>query len=123
MPGGDRTGPRGMGPMTGRAAGFCAGYSMPGYANPMQGRGMGMGRGMGWGRGMGRGMGYGFRGGRGGGWSAPAYGYRTPVAEPFDAPPTRQQEIEELRNQARYFENALSEIKNRLSELEGGSKK
>jgi len=34
MPFGDRTGPAGMGPMTGRAAGFCAGYPAPGYRNP-----------------------------------------------------------------------------------------
>jgi len=34
MPGGDRTGPAGMGPMTGRAAGYCAGYPVPGYMNP-----------------------------------------------------------------------------------------
>ncbi|MCK4238634.1 MAG: DUF5320 domain-containing protein, partial [Candidatus Lokiarchaeota archaeon] len=27
MPGGDRTGPGGLGPMTGRALGYCAGYS------------------------------------------------------------------------------------------------
>ncbi|RKY23605.1 MAG: hypothetical protein DRP62_05580 [Planctomycetota bacterium] len=38
MPGGDRTGPAGMGPMTGRAAGFCAGYPVPGYMNPAMGR-------------------------------------------------------------------------------------
>ena len=33
MPGGDRTGPMGMGPMTGRAAGYCAGYPVPGFLN------------------------------------------------------------------------------------------
>jgi hypothetical protein len=38
MPRGDGTGPAGLGPMTGRAAGFCAGYSMPGYMNPVAGR-------------------------------------------------------------------------------------
>ena len=43
MPGGDRTGPRGMGAMTGRAAGYCAGFGVPGYANPVIGRGFGMG--------------------------------------------------------------------------------
>ena len=39
MPRGDGTGPGGMGPMTGRAAGYCAGYSVPGYMNPVPGRG------------------------------------------------------------------------------------
>jgi Family of unknown function (DUF5320) len=39
MPRGDGTGPAGLGPMTGRAAGLCAGYSVPGYMNPIGGRG------------------------------------------------------------------------------------
>ena len=38
MPRGDGTGPAGMGPMTGRAAGYCAGYPVPGYMNPVGGR-------------------------------------------------------------------------------------
>jgi hypothetical protein len=38
MPRGDGTGPAGLGPMTGRAAGFCAGYPVPGYLNPAIGR-------------------------------------------------------------------------------------
>ena len=43
MPGGDRTGPMGLGPMTGRAAGICAGYPTPGFANPIPGFGRGRG--------------------------------------------------------------------------------
>ncbi len=50
MPGGDRTGPRGLGPMTGRAAGLCAGAGVPGSMNPQPGRGFGKGRGFGGGR-------------------------------------------------------------------------
>ena len=38
MPLGNGTGPAGLGPMTGRAVGFCAGYSVPGYMNPAVGR-------------------------------------------------------------------------------------
>jgi len=38
MPFGNGTGPAGLGPMTGRTAGFCAGYPMPGYINPAVGR-------------------------------------------------------------------------------------
>lgn len=38
MPGGDGTGPLGFGPGTGRAAGYCAGYYVPGFANPLPGR-------------------------------------------------------------------------------------
>ncbi len=44
MPRGDGTGPAGMGPMTGRAAGYCAGYPVPGYMNPYGGR-LGLGYG------------------------------------------------------------------------------
>jgi hypothetical protein len=47
MPFGDGTGPRGMGPMTGRRAGYCAGFGQPGFANPLPGRGW---FGFGWGR-------------------------------------------------------------------------
>jgi len=39
MPWGDRTGPMGYGPMTGRGAGLCAGYPAPGHTNPGFGRG------------------------------------------------------------------------------------
>jgi hypothetical protein len=35
MPFGDGTGPMGIGPMTGRGAGFCAGFGAPGFNNPM----------------------------------------------------------------------------------------
>lgn len=38
MPRGDGTGPAGMGPMTGRAAGYCAGFPVPGYVNSAGGR-------------------------------------------------------------------------------------
>ena len=38
MPFGDGTGPAGLGPMTGRSAGFCAGFGVPGYVNPAVGR-------------------------------------------------------------------------------------
>ena len=69
MPFGDGTGPRGMGPMTGRGAGFCAGFGRPGFANPIRGRG---GFGFGWRRPYGRPYfgGYGF--------SAPYMSYGSP---------------------------------------------
>ena len=94
MPAGDGTGPRGMGPMTGRGAGYCAGYPTPGFMNPYGARGFGggysayggpyaaampgaysyqapffgRGGGLAWGRGGGWGMGMGMAWGRGGGW-------------------------------------------------------
>ncbi|MCK4274272.1 MAG: DUF5320 domain-containing protein [Dehalococcoidales bacterium] len=56
MPFGDGTGPRGMGPMTGRGAGYCTGYRQSGFTNTMPGRGwFNLGRGLG--RGRGRGIG------------------------------------------------------------------
>jgi len=57
MPRGNGTGPMGMGPMTGRAAGLCAGFRVPGFANFMGGRGT-WGRGFGMGRGQGRRSGF-----------------------------------------------------------------
>ncbi len=44
MPRGDGTGPLGLGPMSGRGAGFCAGYNMSGFANRGCGSGLGAGR-------------------------------------------------------------------------------
>jgi len=90
MPAGNGTGPMGLGPMTGRAAGYCAGYPVPGFMNPYGSRWLGSGYapyggpyaagapgaypyyapfpgrglGLGWGRG-GWGMGLGWRRGRG----------------------------------------------------------
>lgn len=119
MPRGDGTGPMGMGPMTGRAVGFCAGYNVPGYMNPIPGRGFGMGFGMGFGRGRGFGMG----GGRGWrnrfyatgltGWQrAAAWG--NPVAAPLDT----AQELEALKSQAEYFEETLKDVRKQIEELE-----
>jgi hypothetical protein len=61
MPAGDRTGPMGMGPMTGRGFGLCTGHGRPGYLSGGFGRGMGRGRGFGRGGGMGWGRGFGWR--------------------------------------------------------------
>jgi hypothetical protein len=44
MPRGDGTGPVGMGRLTGRKAGFCAGFHMPGFMNLGFGRPAGFGR-------------------------------------------------------------------------------
>jgi hypothetical protein len=56
MPRGDRTGPAGTGPRSGRAAGYCGGFDEPGYADTLFGRGRWRGQGPGsegWGRGFG----------------------------------------------------------------------
>jgi hypothetical protein len=48
MPGGDGTGPMGMGSRTGRGMGFCNGYNSPGFGRRFfrRGFGGGFGRGM-----------------------------------------------------------------------------
>jgi len=113
MPRGDRTGPNGMGPMTGRAAGFCAGFSGPGFTNSASGLG-GFGFGRGGGCGLGRGFGGGFGGGGRFGAAANQYGGGMAFAQPV-AP---QQELDGLKGQAEYLAGTLDEIKNRIEELE-----
>jgi len=118
MPGGDRTGPAGMGPMTGRAAGYCAGYGVPGYMNPGYGRGF-------WGRGFGGG-GRGWRNRfyatglpgwmRVGPYGAP-YGYGAPYQKPDP-----EGEKQFLAEQAEALQAELDSIKKRLSEIESGAK-
>jgi len=115
MPGGDGTGPGGWGPMTGRAAGYCAGYPSPGFANPIPGRGYGYG--------YGRGMGFGFRGGRRGRWGIPYQGYGVPYEVPYYAPQTQEPQVDALRSHAQYLENALSEINKRIAQLENIAEK
>ncbi len=110
MPGGDGTGPMGTGPMTGRAAGYCAGYNMPGYMNPTRGgfgRGRGLGRG--WGRGFGRGR------GRGRGWFGfgPVWG-----ANPYAQELAPQQEADMLKEQAKAMQEEIKWINDRITDLE-----
>lgn len=118
MPRGDKTGPRGMGPMTGRAAGYCAGYEMPGYTNPLPGRGfrMGFGRGRGaWGRG--------FSGG-GRGWRNWFYATGQPGWMRFGATAAAaaasdpEMEKQALKNQADYLQSELDSIRKRLDGVE-----
>ncbi len=55
MPSGDRTGPAGLGPMTGRGAGYCGSYPVAGFINSIPGRGFsGWACGGGGGRGRGK---------------------------------------------------------------------
>jgi hypothetical protein len=105
MPRGNGTGPAGMGPMTGRGAGYCAGLAAPGYANPGMGCGMGFGRGRGYRR-MFHMTGL-------PGWAR--YGYPYGYAgqdEPGD-------EKEALNGQAAYLEKQLQHVRDRLNELDG----
>ena len=129
MPAGDGTGPRGMGPMTGRAAGYCAGYPTAGYMSPAPGQGYG-GSGRGGGRGMGRGGGRGWRnwfhatgltGWQRAGMGQPAWGAPQPYPGPVGFTPapvvSHEQELEALRSQAEGLEAALQGIRERIDKL------
>ena len=129
MPGGDGTGPAGLGPMTGRAAGYCAGYPVPGYMNGVGGRGFGRGFG---GRGGGRGWrnqfyATGLTGWQRAGMGWPAFGGVMPPATPYAAPfapaMSAEQQLDTLKGQAEYFEDALDGIRKRIEELEAKSSK
>jgi hypothetical protein len=136
MPAGDGTGPMGMGPMTGRGAGYCGGYGAPGWAMPGPGRAYGAG----WGRGRAMGGRGGRRGGMGGGWRhrnryyatglpgwaragyAPAWGAPPtwdygPGLGPYDTAPSREEEAESLRQQAEWLKQQLDAIGRRIEEL------
>ncbi len=119
MPGGDKTGPTGMGPMTGRAAGFCAGYPVPEYMNPVGGRGFG-GRGRGfWGRGGGRGRRNRFYATGLPGWARAGQPAWDDVSYTPGMPTVRpEQELTGLKQQAEYFENVLDRINKRIEQLE-----
>jgi len=132
MPRGDGTGPAGLGPMTGRAAGYCAGYSVPGFMNPAGGRfysraGLGLGAGRG-GRGY-RNFYYatGLPGYVRYSMGLPAWGnvgYIPNVANPFFTAQNidPKQEAEVLKNQAEFLSQQLNNIQTRLNELENAVK-
>ena len=104
MPGGDRTGPIGRGPMTGRAVGYCAGYPEPGYSNPSYRRGLG--------RGGGRGVGRGFWGRGRGFWR------RDYSPEPYYTPePTKEEEKTYLENMVKGLEEEIKAIRERIQAL------
>jgi len=108
-----------MGPRTGRGLGFCSGYSQPGcYTGPG-----------GWSQWGGSRLGSGGGGGGWGhrnwfratgltrwqraGWNAPY-----PFAQPVATPVSEEDETLFLRREAEDLERALSEVKNRLEEME-----
>ncbi len=121
MPGGDGTGPGGLGPMTGRAAGLCAGYSTPGYMNPAGGR-LGLGWGRGFGRGFGRGRGWGFGRGYRAYPYAGAYNYAG-TGYPYAPNIAPKEEADMLKNDAKAIQEDLKNINARIAELESADKK
>lgn len=108
MPGGDRTGPEGLGPMTGRSVGYCSGSNSPGFA---------FGRGRGFGRGFGRGY-----WGRGRGFWRRA-GYPDLCYEPVPyyrdvyQKPTKEEEKAYLENLIKDLEEEIKSVKSRIKQL------
>ena len=106
MPGFDRTGPAGTGPMTGRQLGRCAGYG-----SDVPGRGFGgFGRGFrgGFGRGYGRGLGF-------------RWGSRF-----WDYPGGFQPDVSDetlLENEARTLKDQLTHVEKELERIKKGKEK
>ncbi len=105
MPRGDRTGPMGAGPRTGRGAGWCAGYDRPGYAYARPGFGFGMGYG-----GRGRGWRNMFHATGRPGWARGGFVPPMPEAEPNMA---------DLKAEASWLASRLDAIQKRIEDLEG----
>ena len=124
MPRGDGTGPAGMGPMTGRSTGLCAGYPEPGYMNSIGGRGFGSrGRGF-WGRGGGRGWRNRFYATGLPGWAIAGQPASADVSYAPGMPTVRpEQELADLKQRAEYCENTLDRINKRIEQLETESNK
>lgn len=101
MPRGDRTGPVGNGPMTGRGTGWCAGFQSPGFAN----------------------AGYGCRGGRGFG-----HGFRNMykmTGQPgwvrednSGAASDEKAQKKALERQAKYLEEELNRVRETLNDFD-----
>ena len=127
MPRGDQTGPKGMGKMTGRGVGYCAGFGMQGRENTAPGRRLGIGF-------LG---GHGYRnrgfGGGGRGWWNRLFALDPPVWMRFgacaapnryqttDQKPDPEMETQVLQNQAKILREQLDFIEKRLAEIKTGT--
>ena len=106
MPRGDGRGPAGLGSMTGRAAGFCAGNSAPGYT-----AGGFFGRGIGRGAGLGRGRGFRNRFFEAG---TPFWARSNYQPESF----TKEDELNILKNRTKFMQDEMNAVNERINELE-----
>lgn len=105
MPRRDRTGPSGMGPMTGRGEGFCAGYGTPVFADEVSARSF-FGRG-------GRGRRNRFFATGLAGWMRGGMGFG-----PFgQTPPNAEEELRQLKQEVDQLEKTLSGIHDRISRM------
>jgi len=112
MPGFDRSGPMGAGPMTGGHRGLCnpanTGYGTRSSGSFGFGRGMGFGRGFRGGFGQGMGRAFGRRG-----WNQPTY-YPAYAQNP-------EEELNMLKAEANSIKNSLDMINQRIADLEKSS--
>ncbi len=122
MPWGDRMGPEGMGPMTGRGGGYCGGYNAPGYANIYAGGFAGRGFRGGFG-------GRGFRNGyyatgipRRGRYNAGYRGWGGFGRSPYFQDIGPEQEKEMLKKESELLQSQLDEIKTRMDKLSSEEK-
>ena len=105
MPYGNGRRPDNFGPMTGRKAGFCSGFSMPGYSNFKGSRFFGRGMGSGGGRGhrnlfYATGLPF---------WAREGYFHKTL---------TKEEQIAFLRDEAIAVKTQMDMINGKISELE-----
>ena len=111
MPGGDRTGPMGGGPMTGWGRGYCGEAEGPRFARGGYG---------GPGRGFGRGGGGGGRGWRNRYWATGTPGWMRGTAAPpvfRSAAAVADTELRWLERRSAELEAELRQIRDRLEEL------
>jgi hypothetical protein len=125
MPKGDKTGPEGLGPRSGRGLGYCSGYNSPGYNKgiPQGGRGYNRRYEGEFGRGFGRGFGW----GRGRRYHLLPedlyYPHRNPIyASESNIEMNKEEEKHYLEKVVQNLENELKNIKNRLKELANNNK-
>jgi hypothetical protein len=120
MPFGDRTGPAGLGPRTGRGAGYCGGFGVPGSSNRTGSYGF-----------FGRGSGRGGRGWRNWFFATGLTGWQRGLGWPWGGPgayvpehagPSREEELGVLKDQAGFFQRTLESIQRRIEALETKTK-
>ena len=107
MPGRDKTGPEGMGPMTGRQMGDCSGDQQSGNSSGTAGINRNFGGRFGAGGGFGRGAG----GRMGGGYRGRGFRFSNRDAVSTVAPEPQQDEIKTLQERVLALEKQLAEAK------------
>lgn len=116
MPRGNFYGPMGMGPMSGRGAGFCAGYDTPGFAYPgYPMRGMRRGR-----HGHGRFGRHGMMPMHPYGWGAMDFA-AFPVPHPSEM--TTEEKADMLSTREAWLQEQLDEVRTELESLEKEAQK